>query len=87
MCTHNTCFEQKYENSQIISTENFHFCSREKSLYIAWACFRYDIVSLDTSFNYSNCCSNYRLNLDFLESEIQPLYGQRAIALQSSFQC
>ena len=24
------------------STENYHFISREKSLYIAWACFRND---------------------------------------------
>ena len=39
-CTHNICFEQKYENSQRISTENFHFYSSEKSLYIACACFR-----------------------------------------------
>ena len=31
---------KKYENSQNISTENCHFYSREKSLYIAWACFR-----------------------------------------------
>ena len=34
------CFEQQYENSQKISTENCHFYSREKLLYIAWACFR-----------------------------------------------
>ena len=40
MCTHNICFEQKYENSKKISTENCHFYSREKSLYIVWACFR-----------------------------------------------
>ena len=33
-------FEQKYENSQENSTENCHFYSREKSLYVAWACFR-----------------------------------------------
>ena len=39
MCTHNICFEQKYENSQIKSHENCHFYSPEKSLYIAWACF------------------------------------------------
>ena len=39
-CTHNLCFEQKYENSQKISTENFHFYSREISLYIAWECLR-----------------------------------------------
>ena len=39
-CTHNICFEQKYENSKNNSTENCHFYSREKSLYIAWACFR-----------------------------------------------
>ena len=41
-CTHNICFEQKYENSQNISTKNCHFYSREKSLYIARACFRND---------------------------------------------
>ena len=44
-CTHNICFEQKYENSQKFSTENCqtencHFYSREKLLYIVWACFR-----------------------------------------------
>ena len=33
-------FEQKYENSQNNLTESCHFFSREKSLYIAWACFR-----------------------------------------------
>ena len=38
-CTHNICFEQKYENSKNYSTENCHFYSREKSLYITWACF------------------------------------------------
>ena len=42
MCTHNICFEQKYGNSQKYSTENCHFYSREKFLYIAWACFRND---------------------------------------------
>ena len=39
-CIHNIVFEQKYENSQKNSTENCHFYSHEKSLYIAWACFR-----------------------------------------------
>ena len=29
-CTHNLCFEQKYENNQNISTENCHFYSCEK---------------------------------------------------------
>ena len=29
-CTHNLCFEQKYENNQKISTENCHFYSCEK---------------------------------------------------------
>ena len=42
-CTHNICFEQKYENSQKNSIENCHFYSCEKSLYIAWACFRNDM--------------------------------------------
>ena len=31
---------KKYENSQKNSTENWHFNSREKLLYLAWACFR-----------------------------------------------
>ena len=39
-CTHIICFEQKYENSKKKLTENCHFYSREKSLLIAWACFR-----------------------------------------------
>ena len=39
-CTHNICFEQKNENSTKKSTENWHFYSREKTLYIAWVCFR-----------------------------------------------
>ena len=38
--THDLCFEQKYENSQKNSNENCRFYSREKSLYVAWACFR-----------------------------------------------
>ena len=28
------------------STENCHFYSREKSLYVAWACFRYGFAQL-----------------------------------------
>ena len=43
MGTTSICFEQKYENSQKFSTENCHFYSREKSLYIAWACFHNDV--------------------------------------------
>ena len=39
-CTHNLCVEQKDENSENISNENCHFYSREKSLYVALACFR-----------------------------------------------
>ena len=40
MCTHNICFVlSKNENSNKKSTENCHFYSSEKSLYIAWACF------------------------------------------------
>ena len=33
MCTHNICFEQKYENSKKKSTKNCHFYGREKSLH------------------------------------------------------
>ena len=36
---HNLCFEQKYEKREKNSTENCLFYSREKSLYVAWACF------------------------------------------------
>ena len=40
MCTHNQCFEQKYEKYYNFSSKNEHFCSREILLYIAWACLR-----------------------------------------------
>ena len=39
-CTHNICFEQKYENSKKIQLKILIFFIREKSLYIAWACYR-----------------------------------------------
>ena len=44
-CTHNICFAQKYMKimynmKKKKTTENCHFYSREKSLYIACACFR-----------------------------------------------
>ena len=29
------------------STENCHFYSREKSLYVTWACFRNDLEGAD----------------------------------------
>ena len=37
-CTHNLCFERKYENYHIISCENYDFYSREKLQYITWTC-------------------------------------------------
>ena len=39
LCTHNLCFEQKYENDKNKSTENFHFSSHEKMQFIAWYVF------------------------------------------------
>ena len=51
MCTSNLCFEQKYENSPKNSTENCHFYSHEKSLYVAWACFCNDKMALQTAFS------------------------------------
>ena len=36
-CTHNLCFEQKYQNN---SAENFQFLKLKKSLVFAWASFR-----------------------------------------------
>ena len=38
-CAHDLCFEQS-KNNNIFSSENYHFDSREKLLYIEWACFR-----------------------------------------------
>ena len=35
---------------KINSTENCHFYSREKSLYIAWACFRNEMATTSSSF-------------------------------------
>ena len=43
-CTHNLCFEQKFENSQKNSTEMVIFTAMI-SLYIAWECLRNDIVT------------------------------------------
>ena len=40
MCTHDLCLEQKHENSQKNSNENCHFYTREKLMYVAWACLR-----------------------------------------------
>ena len=40
MGTHDLCFEQKQENYQLFSPENYRFYTREKLLFIAWACFR-----------------------------------------------
>ena len=55
MCTHNIWFEQNYEKSQKKkSTENCHFYSHEKSLYIAWACFRY-VIALGSNLSRSTC--------------------------------
>ena len=40
MCTHNLCFEQKLEKYQSFSAEKFSSVKLNKSLFIAWACFR-----------------------------------------------
>ena len=50
-CTHNLCFEQKNENNQNFSTGNDHFYSREKSQYIAWACYRNVLLSSSSRKN------------------------------------
>ena len=65
MCTHNLCFEQKYENSQNISTKNCLFYSLEKSLYIALACFRNELIILDTSANYSHLVAYFSSQVHF----------------------
>ena len=70
MCTHNLCFEQKYENCQKRSTENCHFYSCEKLLYVAWACFRNDVYEKPSSligFTY--------FSGGVISSSIKPLMG------------
>ena len=47
-CTHNQCFEQKYEKHHTFSSENYRFYSREILLYIAWACLRNDLFIFRT---------------------------------------
>ena len=46
-----------------ISTENCHFYSREKSLYVAWACFRNDYkkkqVRLHSLISFIDVCYTY----------------------------
>ena len=58
-CTHNLYFEQKYEKYYNFSSENYYFYTREKSLNIAWACFRNgcntSIVILNACYDVSSC--------------------------------
>ena len=56
-CTHNLCFEQKSENSKKNSTENCHIYIREKSLYVAWACFR-NVVEKSRNLSLTKFPSN-----------------------------
>ena len=60
-CTHNICFEQKYENRQTISTENCHFYINEKSLYIAWMCFRIINLSSDSEISGNESQTKYNV--------------------------
>ena len=48
-CTHNQCFEQKYEKHHNFSSENYCFYSREKLQYITWACFRNEYLKFQAS--------------------------------------
>ena len=50
-CTHNICFELKYENSKKKSAENCHFYSREKSPYFTLVCFR----NVQVAIKHSHC--------------------------------
>ena len=47
-----------YEISQKISTENCHFYSREKSLYVAWTCLRNDSLHIMHLVTHSNNRAN-----------------------------
>ena len=42
-CTHNLCFEQKYENIKKNQLKNVIFTA-VKIVYVAWACFRNDTL-------------------------------------------
>ena len=45
-CTHNICFEQKYEISKNKSTKKCHFYSREKSQFIIYKVVKYRKILL-----------------------------------------
>ena len=62
MSTHNLCFEQKYENSQKVSTENCNFYSREKLLYVACALCRAFVVHLSLILIVRRC---FELKISF----------------------
>ena len=47
-CTHNLCFEQKWETYQNFHLKIFQFLKLKKSLYVAWTCFR-NVKNLITS--------------------------------------
>ena len=57
-CTHNICFEQKYENSKKNELKIVIFTAvRNRCIFIAWACFRnedfgqYSVESIDYELN------------------------------------
>ena len=70
-CTHNIFFEQKYDTVKKKSTENSHFYSCEKLLYIAWACFRNDrenkILMVHETLVTKNESLDDRMQLNLLE--------------------
>ena len=66
--SHDQCFEQKYENSQKHSSENCHFFSCDKSLYIAWACFRNGPWQYDNLPNFEDSISSMKLRNLFEKS-------------------
>ena len=51
-CTRGLCFRQEYKNCYKKSTENCHFCSPEKLLYVAWACFRNEFILYVLKFHF-----------------------------------
>ena len=55
------------------STENCHFYSREKSLYIAWACFRNGAVF--SAFVYSYIFVSARLSFVYITKHAHAIYS------------
>ena len=55
-CTHNLCFEQKYENCKKKFNRKLSFLQLKKSMYVTWVCFCNEIGPVVPEQNFYFSC-------------------------------